>query len=101
MAKEFGLKTKDISKKGIIEVIEACHEQIRQKQGHKPSTMRYFAAKRDYIYTYAPQKKTQVWNQPANTTDYNVPLVPYPQWSMLEMKKIGVCCPILKVMNSV
>ena len=87
MAREFGVKTKDISKKRIIEVVEACHEQIRQKQEYEPSTMRYSAAKGENVYIYAPQKKTQAWEQPPNTTDYSVPLVAYSQGSMLEMEK--------------
>ena len=87
MAKESGIETKEISIERIREVVEACHEQIRQKQGHEPSTMRYSAEKGGYVHIYAPQKKTQAWEQPPNTTDYSVPLVAYSQGSMLEMEK--------------
>lgn len=87
MAKESGIETKEIGIERIKEVVEACHEQIRQKQGHEPSTRLYSAAKGGYVYAYAPQKKTQAWEQPPNTTDYSVPLIAYSQGSFFEMEK--------------
>jgi len=87
MAKESGIETNEIRIERIREVVEACHEQIRQKQGHEPSNRLYSAAKGGYVYSYYPRNKTQDWEQPPNTTDYSVPLVASSQGSMLEMEK--------------